>query len=66
MNIQLEKAIIIDQLKHITDADLIRELQSLLTKGLKKDEQSFSDRNKEMIRKKEILSVTYPVNSFLG
>ena len=38
MNIQIEKAFIIEQLKHIEDVDLIHAIKSLLKYSSKKEE----------------------------
>jgi len=55
MNIQLEKALIIDQLKHVDDADLIHALQSLLNNTVKKEnipDMPAHGRRKDMLRQR--------------
>jgi hypothetical protein len=66
MNIQLEKALIIDQLKNINDADLIRTLQSVLNNSLKKSTRAgFTVSEHSTIRKRTAADI-YPIHSFLG
>jgi hypothetical protein len=56
MNIQLEKALLIEQLQHVNDADLIRAIKSLLRYGQKKEEESkdllIPEWHKDIVRKR--------------
>jgi|APCry1669190288_1035285.scaffolds.fasta_scaffold21375_3 hypothetical protein len=55
MDIQLEKALIIEQLKHIDDADLIHALKSLLKYSSKKEEMKdfiVPEWQKELVRQR--------------
>ncbi len=64
MNIQLEKARIIEKLQDINDADLIMTFKSLLEYGSKKQKEikeiSIPDWHKDIVRKRLIDSKEHP------
>ena len=64
MNIQLEKDFIIEQLKHVNDADLIHALKSLLTYSMKKEDGSnellVPEWHKEIVRQRLAEAKAHP------